>query len=256
MVCCDAHAHIGSKKEQKVREKKKIKTFLCGTNPSNAKMVEEACANSRNLFPTYGLHPWYANQYKVEDMLPFIQKGCMLGEIGMDRIWCHVPLEQQKYVFEKQLALAKELQMPVVLHTKGCEKEVLDSLNVFASDHQVTPMLVHWYSAMEYLQEYIALGCFFTIGPDVYENEAVQEIVKRVPLNRLLVETDGMEAVRWASNLTEEEMDERSLPTVLTNSMRYISDTQKVSLSIVGKQMKENFEFLASYCFLSRNALE
>ena len=57
-------------------------------------------------------------------MLPLLKQASIIGEIGMDSVWCDVDLEIQKEVFEKQLQLAKEWDKPVILHTKGQEKTI------------------------------------------------------------------------------------------------------------------------------------
>ena len=56
--------------------------------------------------------------------------------------------------------------------------------------------MVHWYSADHDLDGYLDLDCYFSVGPDVIWNPAVQQVAKRVPENRILLETDGMEAVK------------------------------------------------------------
>ena len=168
-VVTDAHAHVKTKAEALERIREGI------------------------LFPVFGLHPWYADQWKVEDMMPYLEKCQVIGEIGMDSLWCNVPLKRQKEVLEKQLQIAAEWKKPVVLHTKDQEREILELIKKYPNTY-----LVHWYSADHDLDGYLDLECYFSVGPDVIWNPAVQQVAKRVPENRILLETDGMDAVKWA----------------------------------------------------------
>ena len=125
--------------------------------------------------------------------MPYLEKCQVIGEIGMDSLWCNVPLKRQKEVLEKQLQIAAEWKKPVVLHTKDQEREILELIRKYPNIY-----LVHWYSADHDLDGYLDLDCYFSIGPDVIWNPAVQQVARRVPENRILLETDGMDAVKWA----------------------------------------------------------
>lgn len=245
MLIHDAHAHIGSEEEIKVRKTHQIKTFLCAANPQEAAIVEALCRDSAFLIPTYGLHPWYAEQFSVAEMLPFLKKGRLLGEIGMDSEWCDVPLTRQKEIFLEQLTLAQDFNMPVILHTKGQEKEILSLIRPFTP-----PILVHWYSDEKYLAGYIKKDCFFSIGPDVGQNAAVQNVVKNVRLNRLLVESDGMDAVRWASTGSRTDQvppADAELPKILRSTIEFIADAKGMHPKDIAGQLIENFLYLENY---------
>lgn len=244
MLIYDAHAHIGTDEELNVRKKYPIKTFLCAVNPLEAATVEALCRDSRELLPTYGLHPWHAAQFSVAEMLPYLKKGRLLGEIGLDSEWCEVPLELQKKTFLAQLKLAGSWNMPVILHTKGQEKEVLCFIRTFKP-----PILVHWYSAEKHLDGYIKKDCFFSVGPDVRQNAAVQNVVKNVRLNRLLVESDGMDAVRWAyaAGNTSQAPADKELPRILQDTIEFIADIKGIQPEAAAGQLAENFMYLANY---------
>ena len=84
-------------------------------------------------------------------------------------------------------------EKPVVLHTKGQEKHIARLIRAYPNTY-----LVHWYSGGEGLSDFLDLDCYFTIGPDVFYQPAVQKAAVLAPENRLLVETDGCSAVKWA----------------------------------------------------------
>ena len=195
---CDAHAHPGGGEELLEREEQQIVTLLCVSTPAQAETIIRYVKGKSTRFPTAlvptaGLHPWHADQYKISDTLPFLQRCPVIGEIGMDSVWCNTPLDIQEQVFREQLALACRLRKPVILHTKGQEKKIASIIKEYPNTY-----LVHWYSCESFLEDYIALDCYFSIGPDVWWNPAVRRVAETVPLHRLLIETDGMSAVKWA----------------------------------------------------------
>lgn len=192
----DAHAHILTEQEAKERIHRHLVTMVSAGTPEEAERVSQFCripGAQDVLIPTFGLHPWHSAEWSVEQMMPYMEKSSVIGEIGMDAIWCEVPLERQREVFEQQLAFAVRAKKPVVLHTKEQEREIADLICRYPNRY-----LVHWYSANHDLKRYLDLDCFFSIGPDVIWNPCVQEVARQVRPERLLVETDGMEAVRWA----------------------------------------------------------
>lgn len=233
MKIYDGHAHFAAKEEQMVREKAGIVTMVCAGDPIEA---EKLTGLDPAAYPwmvlAAGLHPWKADRFSVPEMLPFLRKCSVIGEIGMDSVWCQVPIERQKAVFQEQLMLAEKWKKPVVLHTKGMEKEILSFIKKYNNRY-----LVHWYSSMDYLDGYLEQDCYFTLGPDLMVNPAVRQVAERAPLNRLMVETDGFSAVTWA--LGDRKLEE--LPGILEKNMQYLAEIRQVSAAEIERQMEENF---------------
>lgn len=148
---------------------------------------------SQDIILSCGVHPWSVDKVSFEDMEKYMRDFEIIGEIGMDSVWCDTSLKLQEEVFRKELALAQSLKKPVILHTKGQEKEIAKIIAEYPNKY-----LIHWYSCDDYLDEYLKLDCYFSIGPDVFWNEATREVARRAPLNRILSETDGLNAVKWA----------------------------------------------------------
>lgn len=189
---CDAHTHFSSEEDLNVRIEHNILSLCSHSTPDE---LDTFLNKGLPVFliPTYGIHPWKADQFNVKEMESLFLKVPIIGEIGMDNVWCDVPLSIQKKVFEEQLELASALQKPVILHTKGQEKEIAKLIRNYPNRY-----LVHWYSCDKYLEEYMEQDCYFSIGPDVWWNSATRHVAETVPLNRLLIETDGLSAVQWA----------------------------------------------------------
>lgn len=190
---CDGHAHIGTEKERQVRREQNIMTMYCGGNPAEWEELYKLESQDSSLIAAYGLHPWHSARCSVEEMEPWLKRAKIIGEIGMDSVWCQVPLNVQEKAFCAQLELAAKWKKPVVLHTKGQEEKISRLIAKYPNKY-----LVHWYSSLDYLEKYLDLDCYFTVGPDLEQNEAVQQVVSVAPANRLITETDGWSAVCWA----------------------------------------------------------
>lgn len=183
---------------------------------------------------SFGIHPWYADRLIPEQVLPYLEQADFIGEIGLDNTWCRTNPEVQKEIFETQLSYACQMQKSVILHVKGMEWEMLDFLKRYPNRY-----LVHWYSCSDFLEEYIDLDCYFTLGPSVDRDASVQNAAKKVPLDRILLESDGIEAMAWAKNSAETEVDYIS---VLQDSLQEIARIRGMDRIFLEKQMDSNFQ--------------
>ena len=242
----DAHAHIKNEKQAMERISLGIPTMACAGTPEEIKELEKfgkLPGAEKILIPTCGLHPWHSDKWEPEELFPWMKKVPMIGEIGMDNVWCDVPLDRQRLVLEKQLKFASEIKKPVVLHTKGQEREIASIIADYPNTY-----LIHWYSAKEVPTDYLKLDCYFSIGPDVLWNPAVQNVAGMVPENRLLIETDGMEAVDWAYEegknlglLPEEENSPVSPRSALFNTLKMTADLRKCKIEDLSESITANF---------------
>ena len=184
------------------------------------------------MFYSCGVHPWNASLDIFESMLPLLKKAPIIGEIGMDSVWCDVDLKIQKEVFEKQLQLAQALNKPVILHTKGQEKTILELIRKYPNTY-----VVHWYGCMDYVKEYDEVVSYFTIGPSIGKEEEVTHLVKQVSMDKLLMESDGIEAVKWA-------IDSDDYIAALKNEITMVASLKNQSYSEVERILDQNFSKL------------
>lgn len=212
MIVYDAHAHAGDAQELALRQRLGIRTMLsCGT-AAQAARGQALAERYPVLTMTAGLHPWYAAAERLTELLPYMEACALVGEIGLDSVWCDTPMPVQRRAFSAQLDWAAAHGMGVVLHTKGCETEIARAIAGFPH-----PVVVHWYSGgPDALDRFLAEDCYFTVGPDAAHNPCVQAVAKQAAEDRLLFETDGMDAVRWALG----DVPTAQLPDVLAASVR------------------------------------
>lgn len=181
-----------------------------------------------------GVHPWKADVTPWADMEPILREVPVIGEIGLDSAWCSVDMDVQRAVFHRQLALAAALQKPVILHTKGMEREILETVRQVPNRY-----LVHWYACGEWLEEYIDLGCYFTVGPDVGIDQDVEHLARTVPLEKLLIESDGIEGIAWGQN---RELTAAEYPAAMQRHLETVAKLRGMDADDLLRQMERNLD--------------
>jgi TatD DNase family protein len=201
----DSHAHISDEKFDIDRDKvikrakeNKIKLIMNpGVDLESSKKAVDLSGKYELVYAAVGFHPHEA-KYMDDNMLELIkilakkEKVKAIGEIGLDYYYDNSPREIQKKWFKKQIILAKELKLPIIIHDRDANQDTMTILkNEEAFENGV---LLHCFSgSVELAKEYIKLGAYISLaGPVTFKNSIKpKEVAKFVPLNRLLIETDS-----------------------------------------------------------------
>ncbi len=162
----------------------------------------------------HGLHPWQAAACAdVPAALAGVRARLEadpragVGEIGLDRLKTKTVPDAQRALFAAQLALAAELRRPVVLHGAKCWGEVVAACRPHAG--RIPAFLFHGFSrSAGLLPQIFALNGFVSVGPALLNDHAVhyRELVKGLPRERLLLETDADDAAAEAEEGREATM--------------------------------------------------
>ena len=149
------------------------------------------------LYTTVGIHPEYASQVG-DDYLDILRKTALdnpkvraVGEIGLDYHYPGYDKERQIQVFREQIGLAKELGLPVVIHSRDAAKDTLDM--VISEQARDAGGVVHCFSyEKEMAGRYLDLGFYIGIGGVVtFKNSRkLKEVAAYMPMDRMLLETD------------------------------------------------------------------
>lgn len=151
----------------------------------------------QNCFPMMGLHPgsvdekWEENLEIIRTNL-FERKNCAVGEIGMDLYWDKTFVNEQAEAFRRQVNWAKELNLPIVIHAREAFDEIfaiVDELN----DERLTGVFHCFTGTLEQAKKIQNYGGFkLGIGGVLtYKKAGLDEILKDVDLNELILETDS-----------------------------------------------------------------
>lgn len=151
---------------------------------------------SENCFPMMGLHPTSVRKdYNLELEAVYNQlkqnSYIAIGEIGLDLYWDKTFLKEQQFVFRRQLQWAKKYDLPVVIHSREAFDEIFKIM-----DEEISPELkgvFHSFSG-NYKQVEKILSYNFYLGINgivTFKNSGLDEVVKKIPLESLLIETDA-----------------------------------------------------------------
>lgn len=155
------------------------------------------------IYAAVGVHPnstakWNESQFETFVAMAREPKVVAIGEIGLDYYWDKSPKQKQFTAFEAQLALASLLELPVIIHNREASDDIMEILEKWAADLPDSlknrPGVLHSFSASaEIATRALKIGFYlgFT-GPITYKNaDDLRRIATNVPLDRILVETDG-----------------------------------------------------------------
>ena len=208
----DSHFHYMEMQKKGIDSTKIIKEcFDAGmeamidisTSTSNYDARLQFALQNKNLFISSGISPGKAeNQIEeIEKMLEVLETQIIdakttkrliaIGEIGLDWYWKHGTPEKQIFLFEKQLELANKYDLPVIIHNREADKEVLNILKKKAPSRGG---ILHCFSSdYSFALSCIDLGFFISFAGNVTykKNRTLLEAAKRVPVSSILVETDS-----------------------------------------------------------------
>lgn len=200
----DSHAHYDDEAFEEDREQLLSKLqengIECivniGANVERSRLSIALSEIYPHVYATVGVHPddvGELNDKKFEELrqLSFHEQVVAIGEIGLDYSREELDKELQKKWFLAQLDLAKERDLPIVVHSRDAAKDTIDILK---GEHgQGQKGIIHCYSySVETAREFIKMGYYFGIGGVVtFKNAAkLKEAVKEIPLDRIVLETD------------------------------------------------------------------
>lgn len=235
MMLIDMHSHSDGSPEFIVEQKKAhIASILNATTTEEFQFNQQYVGNQQLV--SYGVHPWESARQVINQQL--LATVPVIGEIGLDTEWTDVSLTIQRPIFMQQLQVAQQLNKPVILHTKGCEAEILAILKAYP---QLT-ILVHWYSAAEYQNEYLKRqNSYFSIGPDVLTDTIVQQFAKKVPAAQLFIESDGLESFSW---VLKRSVAVNEYPSILEMVYQKVAQLRNVSVEQLELQVQTNWQQL------------
>ncbi|MCM3064678.1 TatD family hydrolase [Bacillus altitudinis] len=200
----DTHAHLNAEQYnedleqviERAKSEKVEKIVVVGFDRPTITRAMELIEAYDFMYAAIGWHPVDAIDMTDEDLawikeLSQHEKVVAIGEMGLDYYWDKSPKDVQKEVFRRQIALAKEVNLPIIIHNRDATEDVVTILKeeraaeVGGIMHCFTGSLEIAKACME-MNFYISFG-----GPVTFKNaKKPKEVVKDIPSDRLLIETD------------------------------------------------------------------
>jgi TatD DNase family protein len=251
MKFVDAHVHLSDKEyaediDEIIAEAKDSNVVALVSNS----MDYETSVGSLTLaerypgmvFAALGIHPWNVKALADDDLQQMVQlistqkqnKALVaIGEIGLDykytKIW-----DKQLMVFDSMLKLAENLDLPVIIHSRGTTAQIVEML----PSYKLRKVLLHWFSRpVSALTKAVERGYYITEGaPTAYSN-GIRDVVRRTPLTNLLTETDG--PVRFYKSPFK---GKRTTPAFVPIVVEAIAEVKSMDVEDVAAQIIKNFE--------------
>jgi TatD DNase family protein len=163
--------------------------------PGNFYAVKTICEQHPNCYPAYGIHPMYTDSATAEDMTVLrdylqVRRPVAIGEIGFDFFIKNQDIIKQTHFFIEQLKLAREFDLPVLLHTRRATDTVLKHLRQI----RVKGGIAHAFSGSRVqAEEFIKLGFKLGFGGAMTYDRAtkIRDLAASLPISAIVLETDA-----------------------------------------------------------------
>ncbi len=250
----DIHCHLTFKeydadREQVIKDAKAVLkgVVTSGVEPEDSKHALELAAMHEDfIFVTFGLHPVHVagkTDQEIGKYEEFISENKRrivgIGEIGLDYYWVRDPLKikRTKEVFVEFLGLAKEFDLPVVLHLRGTGSEAIEEGLKIVSDEDIRKAVFHCFTGKPQLAGMICEeGYYVSLPASIVRSKSMKKVAKRIPISLLLTETD-------APYLSPND-EERNVPQHVKVVYEEIARQRKIDMRAAEEEIENNFERL------------
>lgn len=255
MIFVDSHAHLDMQEFDKDRHevierafKEGVRAILCPsdlTNPQGIQTTLDMAGTYENIIAAAGVHPHQAKDFSPEFSLKaekLAREGKIkaVGEIGLDFHYNFSPAPQQEEVFRHQLAAAQKIGLPVIVHSRNSGMKTAQAVE---DEHFTHGGVLHcftedWKLAKWMLDHnfYISFSGIITF-PKAHQ---IREIVLKIPMERILIETDSPYLVPspFRGRIKKNE------PVYVKETAKVLAELKKISLDELAEKTTLNFESL------------
>ncbi|KFF57513.1 TatD family hydrolase [Bacillus subtilis] len=200
----DTHAHLNAEQYdtdleeviERAKAEKVERIVVVGFDRPTIIRAMEMIEEYDFIYAAIGWHPVDAIDMTEEDLawikeLSAHEKVVAIGEMGLDYHWDKSPKDIQKEVFRKQIALAKEVNLPIIIHNRDATEDVVTILKEEGAE--AVGGIMHCFTgSAEVARECMKMNFYLSFGgPVTFKNaKKPKEVVKEIPNDRLLIETD------------------------------------------------------------------
>jgi TatD DNase family protein len=241
----DTHAHLGLPQfDRDVGEVIGRAAEVDVSHIVTSRRAVELAESNTGLSATVGFHPHVASSLNKEGLdelreLTVSKTVVAVGEIGLDYYRDLSPRYVQGEAFRRQLEMAIECRLPVVIHDRNAHDDIAGILEEYAD--QLCGAVLHCYSGgIELALTYLDLGFYFSVSGQITypKADALRETIASIPMERLLLETD-------APYLTPQPVrGRRNEPQFMTHTARCLAELKRISYDDVCRITSSNAERL------------
>jgi TatD DNase family protein len=249
----DSHAHLDMSRFdadrdeviQRATQSGVTSVINVGIDLTSSQKTIEMAQRYPAILAAVGVHPQECTRITEKDITALSHfarrpQVVAIGEIGLDFYREYAPHEHQIKVLQWQLALADEMQLPVIIHCRQAEKEIIDILSDWRTRQNSSsrlPGVIHCFNGSFKLAEnYLKLGFYISIGAYIGypSSKAFREVVKYLPMDRLLIETD------CPFLPPQSHRGQRNEPIYVLEIAKELAEINGLSLEIVASHTLDN----------------
>jgi len=240
----DVHCHLDDERFEKdidevikrAEKNKVVAVINNGASPERNRKTLDLVKKYKIVKKALGFYPGHVHEFTDEEIdkeLKWIekQKPIALGEIGLD--FTYEDQERQEKFFRKFIALGKKLDIPLIIHTRKAERRVIEIL----VEEKAKKVVLHCFSGkLKLIKQVENMDVYFSIPPIIVFADQFKRLVEKVPLTRLLTETDAP----WMAP----EKGERNEPSNVIVTVKEIAKIKKLEEDEVMKAIYSNYQKL------------
>ncbi|NIM89740.1 MAG: YchF/TatD family DNA exonuclease [Candidatus Aminicenantes bacterium] len=248
----DSHAHLDMKAFDHDRDRvieraleAGVRMIICPAEATSLKSLEitlNLTSKFKGLFAAAGIHPHKATDIKADlaqklQHLAAKNQIIAIGEIGLDFHYNFSPPQKQIDVFRRQLRIAQELSLPVIIHSREAGPEIINSINQenFHKGGILHCFTEDWETAKEMLDHNFLIS--FSGILTYPKAQTLRDVAQEIPLKKLLVETDSPYLVPASYR----GKIQRNEPSFVVETAEVLAGIKKVSLADLSAATTENF---------------
>jgi len=249
MELVDTHCHLDEDAFEPDRDEVVAKfvqsgvvhAITIGTTAESSRRAVEVANRYPSVFAAVGIQPNYVQEAKPADFEVIAElardpRVVAIGETGLDRYWDYSPLDLQIEYFHRHIELARQLDLPFVVHCRDAEAETVAELRRAAEAGPLRGVMHSFSGSLETARACLELGMYLSFaGMVTFKNaHALRAVAAEVPADRILVETDSPYLA------PSPHRGKRNEPAHVTLTAACLADRRGVSFEEFARQTTEN----------------
>ena len=249
MQLFDTHAHLDSEQLQphlgeilsRVDDGSMMITAI-GTDPASSHRCLDLAKNHESVFAAAGLHPNHCASFDDSHWQAILEivdhpKVVAIGETGLDKYWDDCPFELQQQWFARHVELSFEKNKPLVIHTRECENEMIETLESLSRDGRIIGIMHSFVGSAETARRCLDLGMYISFAGMVTFKKStdLRDVAKTIPDDRILIETDSPYL-----SPHPHRSKRPNLPMMVEHTARCLAEVRGVSIEHLADQTLEN----------------
>lgn len=238
----DTHAHLDQDDFDADRGEVIARARAAGVEAMVLPAVSAESANAAvrlaeefDLFAAVGIHPNYTAEAEPDEWDRIVAlaehpRVVAIGETGLDTYRDYAPIDLQQEYFERHLQLARGKGLPIIIHCRDAQDEMLPMLRTAASAGPIDGILHAFSGTADFAEECLSLGLHVSFASNVTysnrKNDYLREIARSIPDDRLLIETDSP----YLMPQSQRGRKKRNEPANVVETASFLAELRGVSL--------------------------